>query len=60
MQKPIETNAQKWGTFQTVNFNAASQPYYVLLSPSLEVLAPAIQYTDLPTYRQWLLEALNK
>jgi thiol:disulfide interchange protein DsbD len=59
-QKPIETIGQKWGTFQTVNFNAASQPYYVLLSPSLEVLAPAIQYTDIPTYKQWLLDALNQ
>jgi len=59
-QKPIETIGQKWGTFQTVNFNAASQPYYVLLSPSLEVLAPAIQYTDIPTYKKWLLGALNR
>ena len=59
-QKPIETIGQKWGTFQTVNFNSASQPYYVLLSLSLEVLAPAIQYTDIPTYKQWLLDALNQ
>ena len=59
-QKPITTIGQKWGTFQTVNFNAASQPYYVLLSPELEVLAPAIQYTDILTYKKWLLGALNQ
>ncbi|MDC6351394.1 cytochrome c biogenesis protein CcdA [Zeaxanthinibacter sp. PT1] len=52
--KEIETIGQKWGTFQTVNFGAASQPYYVLLSPSLEVLAPSIQNSDIPTYLDWL------
>ncbi len=57
--KSIETIGQKWGTFQTLNFNAASQPYYVLLSPSLEVLNPAIQNTDVETYRQWLQTGLD-
>ncbi|MFD2586697.1 protein-disulfide reductase DsbD family protein [Croceitalea marina] len=52
--KAIETVGQKWGTFQTINFNAASQPYYVLLSPDLEVLNSAIQYTDIETYESWL------
>lgn len=53
-QKSIKTIGQKWGTFQTVNFNAASQPYYLMMSPDLEILAPAIQYTDVNTYEQWL------
>lgn len=57
--KDIETIGQKWGTFQTVNFGAASQPYYVLLSPELEVLNPAIQNTDAETYRSWLLEGIR-
>jgi len=57
--KHIETIGQKWGTFQTVNFNAASQPYYVLLSPDLEILNNAIQYTDSETYRSWLLLGLK-
>lgn len=52
--KEITTIGQKWGTFQTINFNAASQPYYVLLSPDLEVLNSAIQYTDRDTYKEWL------
>lgn len=57
--KTIETVGQKWGTFQTLNFNAASQPYYVLLSPDLEVLNAAIQYTDSDTYKAWLLKGLE-
>ncbi|MCM4166449.1 Thiol:disulfide interchange protein DsbD [Arenibacter antarcticus] len=52
--KEISTIGEKWGTFQTLNFNAASQPYYVLLSPDLEVLNPAVQYTDRDTYKEWL------
>ena len=58
--KRIETIGQKWGTFQTLNFNAASQPYYVLLSPELEVLHHSIQYTDRDTYKAWLNTGLEK
>lgn len=57
--KEIETIGQKWGTFQTVNFGAASQPYYLMLSPDLEILNPAIQNTDSDTYREWLLSGLQ-
>lgn len=58
--KSIETIGQKWGTFQTVNFNAASQPYYVLLSPDLEVLNSAVQYTDVAEYKIWLEQGLQQ
>lgn len=58
--KTIETVGQKWGTFQTLNFNAASQPYYVLLSPELDVLNNAVQYTDRDTYKAWLTSGLEK
>ncbi|MFS4491677.1 cytochrome c biogenesis protein CcdA [Maribacter sp. 2308TA10-17] len=58
--KSIETVGQKWGTFQTLNFNAASQPYYVLLSPDLEVLNNAVQYTDRDAYKAWLNSGLEK
>ena len=58
--KNIETVGQKWGTFQTLNFNAASQPYYVLLTPDLEVLNNAVQYTDRDTYKMWLNSGLEK
>ena len=57
--KHIETIGQKWGTFQTVNFNAASQPYYVLMSPDLEILNNAVQYTDSDVYREWLKSGLE-
>lgn len=57
--KAIETVGQKWGTFQTVNFNAASQPYYVLLSPELEVLNEAVQYVGVETYENWLKSGLD-
>lgn len=57
--KPIENIAQKWGTFQDVNFNAVSQPFYVLLSPNLEVLNTSIQNTDADSYRNWLNEGLR-
>lgn len=58
--KSIETIGQKWGTFQTINFNAASQPYYVLLSPNLEILNEAVQYVDVETYEKWLKSGLEK
>ncbi|MEO0572862.1 MAG: cytochrome c biogenesis protein CcdA [Bacteroidota bacterium] len=58
--KTIKTIGQKWGTFQTINFNAASQPYYVLLSPDLEVLNNAVQYVDINTYEEWLKSGLEK
>ncbi|MGB3150331.1 MAG: cytochrome c biogenesis protein CcdA [Maribacter sp.] len=57
--KRIENIAQKWGTFQDVNFNAVSQPFYVLLSPNLEVLNTSIQNTDADSYRNWLNEGLR-
>ena len=57
--KSIETIGQKWGTFQTINFNAASQPYYVLLSPDLEVLNEAVQYVDAEVYEEWLKSGLE-
>ncbi|MBT2163042.1 protein-disulfide reductase DsbD family protein [Zobellia barbeyronii] len=57
--KHIETIGQKWGTFQTVNFNAASQPYYVLMSPDLKILNNAVQYTDSDVYLEWLESGLK-
>ncbi|KSA11791.1 Protein-disulfide reductase [Maribacter dokdonensis DSW-8] len=57
--KEINNIAQKWGTFQDVNFGSISQPFYVLLSPDLEVLNTSIQNSDIPTYKNWLLEGLR-
>lgn len=57
--KNIKTIGEKWGTFQTLNFNAASQPYYVLLSPDLEVLNIPVQYVDRDVYKEWLSKGLS-
>ena len=57
--KDIEEVGEKWGAFQTINFNAASQPFYVLLSPDLTILNSAIQNTDSNTYRAWLETGLK-
>ncbi len=57
--KTILTVGEKWGTFQTINFNSASQPYYVLLSPELEILNSAIQSADSDVYRDWLKKGLE-
>ncbi|NNC61587.1 MAG: DUF255 domain-containing protein [Eudoraea sp.] len=57
--KSIDEIGEKWGTFQTINFNAASQPYYVMLSPDLYILHSSIQNTDTDTYEKWLKEGLQ-
>ena len=57
--KEINNIAQKWGTFQDVNFGSISQPFYVLLSPDLKVLNSSIQNADVTTYKNWLLEGLR-
>ena len=58
--KKIKTVGDKWATFQAINFKTASQPYYVLLSPDLEILNSAQQYTDKDTYFNWLKEGLTE
>ncbi len=57
--KTIKTIGEKWGTFQTINFSSASQPYYVLISSELELLNSAIQSADSDVYREWLLKGLE-
>ena len=56
--KDIETVGDKWATFQTVNFQTASQPYYVLMTADLEILNHAEQYTDKDTYLTWLQKGI--
>ena len=57
--KNIKTIGDKWATFQVANFQTSSQPYYVLMSPNLEILNPAVQYTDIETYENWLQNGLQ-
>lgn len=56
-EKKIITVGDKWATFQTENFNASSQPWYVLLSPDGKLLNPPLGYTpdnNGEAFRQWL------
>ena len=52
--RSVDTVGEKWAAFQALNFQSASQPFYVLLSPDEKLLAPPIQYTDTATFKQWL------
>jgi thiol:disulfide interchange protein len=54
----IETVGQKWAAFQAINFNSVAQPHYILMMPDGTILAPPQQYTDIPTYLQWLQKGL--
>ena len=58
-QKILDKVGEKWSAFQTINFKNNSQPYYVLLSPELELLNKPLQYTDTETYYSWLDEGLK-
>lgn len=58
--KTIKTIGDKWATFQTVNFNNNSQPFYVLLNHNLELLNHTTAYTPNPEeYLNWLKTGLD-
>ena len=58
--KSIETIGNKWSDFQTVNYKANAQPYYVLLGKEGEKLNTPIGYTpDVTVYASWLKEGLE-
>ncbi|MBA6156031.1 thioredoxin family protein [Tenacibaculum sp. S7007] len=58
--KRIRTYGDKWATLQAANFKTASQPFYVLMSPNLEVLNTPQQYSDHSTYYDWLKTGLDR
>ena len=58
--KHIKTIGSKWATFQAINFATASQPYYVQLSPDMELLNHPEKYTDKSTYLKWLKDGLER
>ncbi|MDC0643709.1 thioredoxin family protein [Flavobacteriaceae bacterium] len=57
--RTINTVGEKWASFQSLNFNSASQPYYVLMDPEGTLLNTPIQYTDADTYLKWLNDGLG-
>jgi len=64
VERKIITVGDKWSVFQTENFNASSQPWYILLTPDERLLAPPVGYTpDKKQYAKWLqcgIEAFTK
>jgi thiol:disulfide interchange protein DsbD len=60
----INTIGTKWSLFQTENFNASSQPWYVAMSPNEQLLTAPVGYVPNSTeYAAWLncgLEAFEK
>ncbi|RKS53486.1 thiol:disulfide interchange protein DsbD [Gillisia mitskevichiae] len=59
--KKIKTIGDKWATFQTVNFQNNSQPFYVLLDTDLNLLNSPIGYTpNAKEYLAWLSEGIQK
>ncbi|MGA1775464.1 MAG: protein-disulfide reductase DsbD family protein [Flavobacteriaceae bacterium] len=57
--KRINTVGKKWSTFQTLNFNTASQPFYVQMTPEGNLLNTPIQYTDKESFFNWLETGLK-
>lgn len=58
--KKIESLGEKWATFQAINFNSASQPFYVQLNKDLELLNSPIQYSGKNEFRDWLKKGLKR
>lgn len=53
--KTIKTIGDKWSTFQTLNFENNSQPYYVLMDNNFKLLNSPAGYTPDPDeFREWL------
>lgn len=54
-KKSIITVGDKWATFQSENFNAVSQPQYVIISPNEIALTKTKAYTPNPSeFIEWL------
>ena len=59
-KKTIKTIGDKWATFQTINFNNNSQPFYVLMNSDLELLNQTTANTpNAEEYYNWLQKGLE-
>ena len=54
VNRKIVTVGDKWATFQSENFGAVSQPWYVLITPDGQLLNPPVGYTPKDAYASWL------
>ena len=50
----INNIGRRWSLFQQINFNNASQPYYVAMLPSGKILSEPIQFTSDKKFQNWL------
>jgi thiol:disulfide interchange protein DsbD len=59
--KQIRTIGDKWATFQTVNFQNNSQPYYVMMDADFKLLNRPTGYEpDADVFLAWLNEGLKE
>jgi thiol:disulfide interchange protein DsbD len=56
----VNNIGRKWSLFQQINFNNASQPYYVALLPSGKVLTEPIQFTSEKNFKNWLDSSIEE
>ena len=56
----VNTIGQKWSVFQLLNFKSASQPYYVAIKPTGEILSEPIQYASEKKFENWLNSSISE
>ena len=56
----VNNIGRKWSLFQRINFNNASQPYYVTMLPSGKVLTEPIQFTSEENFKNWLDSSIEE
>ena len=56
----VNNIGRKWSLFQRINFNNASQPYYVAMLPSGKILTEPIQFTSEENFKNWLDSSIEE
>ncbi len=56
----INNIGRRWSLFQQINFNNASQPYYVAMLPSGKILSEPIQFTSDKKFENWLKTSIEE
>ena len=56
----VNNIGRKWSLFQQINFNNASQPYYVAMLPSGKILTEPIQFTSEENFKNWLDSSIEE
>ena len=56
----INNIGRRWSLFQQINFNNASQPFYVAMLPSGKILSEPIQFTSDKKFQNWLETSIEE